>query len=153
MRETLIPLAALLLGAAAGWVLGQARSRKQVSDVCADIARSFRLDLARLRPACTDSKAAMALLSALKCAIEDGTVSMEALRRDVSLAIQQEHTAIREPWVRSTSKALVFATQAAACLKVVDCPHDRDRLLLQDAQDSLERARLALVAHAAATTS
>lgn len=145
MREILIPLTALLLGAAAGWALDRIRCRRQVEAISADIAISFRQNLDLLRPACAESPAAAALLDALVRATSQGTVSMEALRREVALAIQQEHAALRDPLLRTQAEALVQVTQAAACLKVLDTTAPRERLLVQDAQRALDLTQQALL--------
>lgn len=145
MREMLIPLCALLLGAAAGWAQGLIRCRKQLEANCEAMSVGFRKNLDLLRPACNESPATAAMLDALLRANEEGIISMEALRREIALAIQAEHAALRDPMLKAQAEALVMVTQAAACLKVMDTAVPRERLLIQDAQRALEIAQQALL--------
>lgn len=145
MVEIVLDVAIPLVAGAAGYALGRTRANALLADARKVSTGMFRRQMALLRPACAGSTAALALADALEHATGSGLVSLEALRREISLAIEQEQATIRDPWIRSTTDALLAVHQAAACLNVVGYTAQRERLLVQDAQDALDRAQQALV--------
>lgn len=145
MYEFLWGVSGAMIGCAIGYTLGSTRAKSLLKETRELATSTFRRQLNLLRSACTGSAGALQLATALDEATEGGKVSLEALRRDIALAVEKEQAAVRDPWIRCTTDALLAVHQASACLDVVDCADQRDRLLVQDAQEALGRARLALV--------